>query len=124
MNVLFPVGVVESDVPDIPGLRYLPQYITPEVETELTCLIDAEPWDTSWERWRQSYGAAYGQESAGREIPAWGLRLAERMLREGISDRLFDNMLVNEYVPGQGIATHRDYSPFDRTVVSLSLLSP
>jgi alkylated DNA repair dioxygenase AlkB len=30
-------------------------------------------------------------------------------------------MLVNEYFPGQGIALHRDYEPFDRTVVSLSL---
>ena len=33
-------------------------------------------------------------------------------------------MLVNEYLPGQGIALHRDYEPFGRTVVSLSLLSP
>jgi alkylated DNA repair dioxygenase AlkB len=32
-------------------------------------------------------------------------------------------MLVNEYLPGQGIAMHRDYEPFDRTVVSLSLLT-
>jgi alkylated DNA repair dioxygenase AlkB len=33
-------------------------------------------------------------------------------------------MLVNEYEPGQGIALHRDYDPFDRTIVSLSLLAP
>jgi alkylated DNA repair dioxygenase AlkB len=46
------------------------------------------------------------------------------MLRDGISEREFDQMLVNEYEPGQGIAMHRDYEPFDRTVVSLSLLSP
>ena len=32
--------------------------------------------------------------------------------------------LVNEYLPGQGIALHLDYQPFDRTVASLSLLSP
>jgi alkylated DNA repair dioxygenase AlkB len=31
---------------------------------------------------------------------------------------------VNEYTPGQGISSHRDYAPFGRTVVSLSLLSP
>src|SRR3954467_6946430 len=42
---------------------------------------------------------------------------------EGVSDRPFDQMLINEYLPGQGIALHRDYSPFDRTVVSISLLS-
>ncbi len=46
------------------------------------------------------------------------------MFAEGISDRLFDQMLINEYFPGQGIAMHCDYKPFDRTVVSLSLLSP
>jgi alkylated DNA repair dioxygenase AlkB len=32
-------------------------------------------------------------------------------------------MLVNEYQPGQGIALHRDYEPYDRTVVSVSLLN-
>jgi alkylated DNA repair dioxygenase AlkB len=33
-------------------------------------------------------------------------------------------MLVNEYLPGQGIALHRDYDPFDATVASISLISP
>src|SRR5438045_9721394 len=33
-------------------------------------------------------------------------------------------MLVNEYLPGQGIAPHRDDAPFGRVVASLSLLSP
>jgi alkylated DNA repair dioxygenase AlkB len=42
---------------------------------------------------------------------------------QGISHRPFDQMLINEYFPGQGIALHKDYEPFDRTVVSLSLLS-
>jgi alkylated DNA repair dioxygenase AlkB len=46
------------------------------------------------------------------------------MLAEGVADRPFDQMLVNEYEPGQGISSHRDYAPFGRTVVSLSLLSP
>jgi alkylated DNA repair dioxygenase AlkB len=36
----------------------------------------------------------------------------------------FDHVLVNEYLPGQGIAPHRDYAPFGRVVASLSLLSP
>jgi alkylated DNA repair dioxygenase AlkB len=46
------------------------------------------------------------------------------MLADGVTDRPFDQMLVNEYAPGQGISPHRDYAPFGRTVVSLSLLSP
>jgi alkylated DNA repair dioxygenase AlkB len=46
------------------------------------------------------------------------------MLVDGVTDRPFDQLLVNEYQPGQGIAPHRDYAPFGRTVVTLSLLSP
>jgi len=61
---------------------------------------------------------------ASRPIPAWARALRDRLFKGSIGDRPFDQMLVNEYFPGQGIAMHRDYSPFDRTVVSLSLLSP
>ena len=34
------------------------------------------------------------------------------MYRERLSERPFDQMLVNEYEPGQGIAFHRDHKPF------------
>jgi alkylated DNA repair dioxygenase AlkB len=45
------------------------------------------------------------------------------MHREGISKQPFDQMLVNDYLPGQGISLHCDYKTFGGTVVSLSLLS-
>lgn len=125
MDSLFPITVEAQDIPNIPGLSYLPEYVSESEEAALVAAIDAEVWDTSWERRRQPYGSAYGQEAGlGREIPFWGRALAARMHRDGVSNRLFDQMLINEYLPGQGIALHRDYLPFDRTVVSLSLLSP
>jgi alkylated DNA repair dioxygenase AlkB len=124
MSSLFSVHVDPSDIPQIPGLSYLPGYITVEEETLLAQAIDAEPWDTTWERRRQPYGWSYGKgEDLARPIPTWGTRLAERMHAEGLSERMFDQMLVNEYLPGQGIAMHCDYQPFDRTVASLSLLT-
>lgn len=124
MRTLFPLQFEESVIPEIPGLAYLPNYITAAEEARLVEQIDAEPWDTSWERRRQPYGESYGSRSEQlRSIPDWGRRLLERMDREGLSERPFDQMLVNEYLPGQGIALHCDYEPFDRTVVSLSLLS-
>src|SRR3954451_282592 len=110
--------------PEIPGLSYHPEYIDVEQESKLVAAIDAEPWDTTWKRRRQPYGATYGkQNESQREIPAWARFLVDRFYAEGISERPFDQMLVNEYFPGQGIALHKDYEPFDRTVVSLSLLS-
>jgi alkylated DNA repair dioxygenase AlkB len=125
MRTLFPLEMDAADIPDIPGLSYLPDYITAAEGSTLAAAIDCEPWDAAWDRRQQPYGATYGSDDrAPPPIPAWGRQLAERLYREGICNRPFDQMLVNEYLPGQGIALHRDYSPFDRTVVSISLLSP
>src|SRR4051812_48357588 len=97
MSLLFPIHVEASDIPKVAGLAYLPDYVTAKQQAELVAAIDTEAWDTSWERRRQPYGVSYGREtSEPRSIPAWGMALAERMLREGISERLFDHMLVNE----------------------------
>jgi alkylated DNA repair dioxygenase AlkB len=125
MSSLFPTEVAAAQLPAISGLNYLRDYISEDQEMELTAAIDAEPWDTTWKRRRQLYGWSYGRGGETvRAIPPWGRALAECMHRDGIVERPFNQMLVNEYMPGQGISLHRDYEPFDRTVVSLSLLSP
>ena len=121
---LFYPTVTPDDVPPVPGLRYLPGYVTAADELALAGAIDAMPWDTQWLRRRQPYGTGYGDGGKSAPIPDWGLQLAARMFEDGVTDRPFDQMLVNEYLPGQGISSHRDYAPFGRTVVSLSLLSP
>src|SRR5688500_5462108 len=124
MGRLFPIGVDAQDIPNIPGLTYLPDYVTEQKELELVAEIDRQPWDTAWERRRQPYGGAYGRgKGPAPAIPLWGRALADRMHKEGLSERPFDHMLVNEYEPAQGIALHRDYDPFDRTVASLGLLA-
>ncbi|MFL5339838.1 MAG: alpha-ketoglutarate-dependent dioxygenase AlkB [Gemmataceae bacterium] len=123
MTTLFPPTVQARDVPAIPGLAYLPEYVSDAEERELVALIDARPWNTQWKRRRQPYGVSYGKGGDVPPIPGWGRRLADRLLADGVTDTPFDQMLVNEYLPGQGIALHRDYEPFGRIVVSLSLLS-
>jgi alkylated DNA repair dioxygenase AlkB len=123
MASLFPAE--GNDVPSIPGLTYLSEYLNEDEERTLTAAIDREEWNTSWDRRRQPYGASYGRQAgSGRPIPPWGAALAERLLHDGVVEQRFDQMLVNEYLPGQGIAMHCDYEPFDRTVVSISLLTP
>src|SRR4051812_3560155 len=123
METLFPLAVTAADVPPIPGLRYLPEYVSEADERALAEAIDGLPWNTDWKRRRQPYGAGYGTRGAAAPMPDWGRRLADRLLEDGVTAEPFDQMLVNEYQPGQGIALHRDYAPFGRTVVSLSLLS-
>ncbi len=124
MSELFPIEVHPEDVPAIAGLSYVQEYVSPAEEIKLVEAIDRGPWDTSWQRRRQPFGASYGSKNLDRPIPAWGRRLAARLLDEKRTDMPFDQMLVNEYLSGQGIALHTDYQPFDRTVVSLSLLAP
>lgn len=124
METLFPLTVTEPDVPPVPGLRYLPEYVTPADERALVEAIDAGRWNTDWKRRRQPYGGGYGNADEAPPIPDWGRRLADRLYADGVTDTPFDQMLVNEYLPGQGISPHRDYAPYGRTVVSLSLLSP
>jgi alkylated DNA repair dioxygenase AlkB len=124
MKTLFSIENETSIVPRVPGLSYHPDYIDAEQEAELVSAIDAEPWDTTWKRRRQFYGHSYSRnDAAERDIPRWAQPLLVRFRTEGISERPFDQLLVNEYFPGQGISLHKDYEPFDRTVVSLSLLS-
>ena len=124
METLFRLDDVPIEIPSIPGLSYRPAYVSELEELDLVAAIEREPWDCTWDRRRQPYGASYGKTAGkSRPLPPWGIALATRLHREGWSDRPFDQMLVNEYLPGQGIALHRDYAPFDRTVVSLSLLS-
>jgi len=123
MASLFPL-FEEDRPPPIAGLVYRNGYITADEEAELVAAIDRMPWNTDWERRRQPYGGEYGLSgSSAPPLPEWGVRLAERIFRDHLTERPFDQMLVNEYQPGQGIALHRDYEPYDRTVASLSLLS-
>jgi alkylated DNA repair dioxygenase AlkB len=143
---LFPLEPDAPVAPAIPGLAYLPDYITPAEEADLVAAIDAQSWDATWDRRRQPYGATYGKnDPTPPPIPSWAQPLITRLHQQRLSITspnlppayglqptaslptalpLFNQMLVNEYMPGQGIALHRDYEPFDRTVVSLSLLAP
>lgn len=115
---------LESTAPQIPGLRYTKRFLDTTMERELVALIDCEDWDTSWDRRRQLYGQAYGSKGKSpRPLPEWGRALAHEAAGAATFAEGFDQMLVNEYLPGQGIALHRDYDPFDRIVVSISLLS-
>lgn len=119
--MLFPDSFEE--LPLIAGLTYIPEFLATAEEAELVVTIDAGHWDTTWDRRRQSYGQPYGRKGPVAPMPAWGRTIADQIYERGYTPHTFDQMLVNEYLPGQGIATHSDYAPFARSVASLSLLS-
>jgi alkylated DNA repair dioxygenase AlkB len=113
---------------DVPGLTYIPAFITGNTHDELVAAIDANPWGTELTRRVQQYGHSYAYRS--REVrylgplPLWAAAIAERLLEAGIGDRACGQLIVNEYNPGRGISSHVDSLDFGEPIVSISLLSP
>lgn len=57
-------------------------------------------------------------------LPEWLEGLSERLVTRGYFADLPDQVIANEYFPGQGISAHVDCVPcFDDTIISISLLS-
>ena len=58
------------------------------------------------------------------ELPLWTKPLIQKFLSDNLFDVEPDQLIINEYLPGQGIANHIDCEPcFDDTVISISLNS-
>lgn len=97
------------------GLDYQPDYITREAEEAYIAFIDRQPWSLELLRRRQWYGWAYDDNVLGREddyqprpMPEVFTTLATRLHGDGHFPGVPDRVLVNEYVPGQGIGAHKD----------------
>ena len=111
------------------GLDYIPNFITEAQAQELMQFIDSNPWDSTIKRRTQHYGYRYNYkqidevESLG-PIPQELQQLAELLLERGIFNVTPNQIIINEYLPGQGIAPHIDHTEhFAETVCSLSLES-
>jgi alkylated DNA repair dioxygenase AlkB len=121
-----------SAVAQIPGLQYYPEYITPQEHDQLLAIIDQQPWLTTLKRRVQQYGYRYDYKSRAADastflgaLPAWVAPFTERLQREGLVAQTLNQLIVNEYEPGQGISAHIDSVPaFGDTVLSLTLGSP
>jgi alkylated DNA repair dioxygenase AlkB len=58
-------------------------------------------------------------------LPQWAEEIADILFERRLAPERPDQVIVNEYVPGQGIASHVDCQPrFTDTIISLSLSSP
>lgn len=114
--------------PTIPGLTYIPDYISRGAEKELIHKVDRYEWRCDMQRRTQHFGRRYdapidqdfvnGQEET---LPLWLALYARRLHLEGHCDSLPDRVSINEYLPGQGIAPHIDKGP--RLIKSITILS-
>lgn len=110
------------------GLQYLERWISEEEHRSLLAAIDEQPWLTDISRRVQHYGFQYNY--AARKVdsevflgplPDWSLPIADRLHVCGLMPRP-DQLIINEYLPGQGIAPHTDCIPcFGPVIASLTL---
>ena len=122
-------GCTTTAVPDIPGLEYLPQFLSVDDQEDALRHIDDAPWRNDLERRVQHYGWRYDYRvrTVDRDmhigaLPQWLQGIAERLYAEThLFDRVPDQAIVNEYFPGQGIAMHADRQCFGPTVATISL---
>lgn len=110
-------------------LHYVPEFISCSEETKLIALIDSQIWMNPFKRRVQHYGYIYDYKKRTVTedmllgiLPGWLDALAIRLREEGYIDDKPDQVIINEYIPGQGIALHVDCEPcFGDTILSLSL---
>ena len=122
-----PVGA-EVD-PDVPGLLYVREFITPEEEQRLTAKIDAGKWREDLKRGVQHYGWRYDYTARRVDpsmrlgaLPDWADDIGRRLVAAGLLAAPPDQVIVNEYKEDQGISRHVDSAGFADGIVTISLL--
>jgi alkylated DNA repair dioxygenase AlkB len=112
----------------IDGLSYL-NVFTEEEQSEILEELDDLPWLNDLKRRVQHYGYKYDY-TAKRidpsmhvgELPEFATKIGQQLIDLGVMEIMPDQLIVNEYMPGQGINPHVDCVPcFTGKIVTVSL---
>lgn len=114
-----------------PAASLTPDWITPAQEAALAAFLDVGAWSGELRRRVRHFGYRYDYrarsaavESRIGPLPEALQGLAERLVADGRFAAVPDQVIANEYLPGQGISAHVDCEPcFGDVIASLSLLS-
>lgn len=105
-------------------------FITTDMEQYLVNAIDQQEWSGDLSRRTQHYGYKYDYKarSSSRlarigDLPSWCNELIQLMIQRNIftASNPPQQLIINEYMPGQGIAKHIDSNVFGEPIVSLTL---
>ena len=118
------------------GLEYHPDFLVASEEDELLAHIDDSEWLTDLSRRVMHFGYKYDYTSRRLDetarigpLPEWLAQLSDVVLEAASEeakqlldpDRPFEQAIINEYLPGQGIAPHIDRDCFGPVVATVSL---
>ena len=113
---------------DIEGLRYIQEFLSEDEQNRTLREIDKGVWRNDLQRRVQHYGWRYDYRSRVvspdmriGEFPVWLQSLGAKLCEADLFDQIPDQAIVNEYLPGQGIAMHIDRQCFGPVVATISL---
>lgn len=121
------MSLLESNLP--PGLVYCQDWLSADEHNAAVAEVDNNIFETTLSRRVQHYGARYEYDSSqvaaigsAPPIPPVLKVIGERLVNEGFFDRSPEQVIVNEYLSGQGIAAHIDRQSFGPAVATVSLI--
>ncbi|CAE7474486.1 ALKBH8 [Symbiodinium natans] len=128
-GVLLPESVEATQHVEVPGLHVVTDFITDEESVSLLREIDARPWDTSIKRRVQHYGHAFdyatlkiAEQGTVPTMPSFAAEVISRLRDSSLMPHEVDQLTVNEYEPGVGIAFHVDaHSAFEDGIAAITL---
>lgn len=132
LNLFSDIEVLEikkTITDSVPNLIYIENYISDEEHNNLIHLIDKKKWSNELKRRVQHYGYKYNYKAKNinesmkvQNLPNWAEKLGRKLVEDGHFNLPPDQLIINEYEPGQGITAHIDCEPcFEDIIVSISL---
>ncbi|KAJ8574000.1 hypothetical protein K7X08_010511 [Anisodus acutangulus] len=119
----------EFRVGSVPTLFYIPDFITDSEHHHLLNTIYDAPiskWKSLKYRRLQNWGGVVHEKGLiAQDLPPWLTRITERITeKSGLFPSSINHVLINEYLPNQGIMPHQDGPAYYPVVAILSVGSP
>ncbi len=111
----------------VPGFFLHRDFIDSSMEDKLMKEIDTQPWVVDYDRRLQYYGyrneleKPYDLVAIPVPMPTLITQLSEQIVEAGILVYQPDQVIINEYLPGQGIRPHKDRNYFDNQICGINL---
>ncbi|KAA8517586.1 hypothetical protein F0562_017784 [Nyssa sinensis] len=116
-------------VGSVPTLIYIPDFVTDSEQDQLVNNIYQAPvskWKSLKNRRLQNWGGVVHEKGLlAQDLPPWLTRTTRRIFEEsGLFPSDVNHVLINEYLPNQGIMPHQDGPAYFPVVAIVSLGSP
>ena len=111
----------------VPGFILHRDFIDTSMEEELMNEIDNQKWVVDYDRRLQYYGyrnefeKPYDLVAFPVPMPPLMKQLSEQIVERNILVSLPDQVIINEYLPGQGIRPHKDRNYFENQICGINL---